>query len=98
VHQYTAAQEGLYIARKEYPLTKQTQLDADGTAALGICESLILALTDSSILSEKDARDLLADVASTHQAALDLSENPEKHHAVIAIVERILAAKNGVRH
>jgi hypothetical protein len=72
--------------------------DAYGTAALGICESLTLALTDSRILSEKDARDLLADVASTHQAALETSDHPEKHHAVIAILERILAGKNGVRH
>jgi hypothetical protein len=29
--------------------------DADGTAALGICESLLLALTDAKILTEKDA-------------------------------------------
>jgi len=26
--------------------------DADGTAALGICESLLLALTDAKILSD----------------------------------------------
>ena len=31
-------------------------IDADGTAALGICESLLLALTDAKVLSEKDAR------------------------------------------
>lgn len=33
--------------------------DADGTAALGICESLLLALTGSRIITEQDARDLL---------------------------------------
>ena len=72
--------------------------DANGTAALGICESLLLALTDSKILSEQDVRDLLTDVATTHQGALDMADTPEKHHAVIAIVQRILAGKNGVRH
>ena len=72
--------------------------DADGTAALGICESPLLALTDSKILSEKDARDLLTDVATTHNEAIASAERPEKHHAVIAIVQRILAGKNGVRH
>jgi hypothetical protein len=49
-------------------------MDADGTAALGIRESLLLALTDTKILSEKDARDLLEDVVTTHQNAADASE------------------------
>ena len=73
-------------------------LGADGTAALGICESLLLALTDAKIISEQDARDLLTDVATTHNDALATAESPEKHHAVIEIVQRILAGKNGVRH
>ena len=38
-----------------------------GMAALGICESLLLALTDLKIISERDARDLLTDVATTHK-------------------------------
>jgi hypothetical protein len=71
--------------------------DADGTAALGICESLLLALTDAKILSEQDARALLTDVVTTHQEAVCASDSPGKHHAVIAIVQRILAGKNGVR-
>jgi hypothetical protein len=72
--------------------------DADGTAALGICESLLLALTDAKLLSEQDARDLLTDVVSTHQDAADDCASPGKHEAVIGIVQRILAGKNGVRH
>jgi hypothetical protein len=71
--------------------------DADGTAALCICESLLLALTDAKILSEKDARDLLKDVVTAHQHAGAVSKSPDKHRAVVAIVERILAGKNGVR-
>jgi len=79
-------------------MTEHVRLpDADGTAALGICESLLLALTDAEILSETAARDLLTDVVSTHQDAADASESPDKHHAVIAIVQRILSGKNGVR-
>ena len=72
--------------------------DSEGMAALGICESLLLALTDLKIISEKDARDLLTDVATTHDEAASASQTPERHQAVIAIVERILAGKNGVRH
>ena len=71
--------------------------DANGTAALGICESLLLALTDRQIISEQDARDLLTDVATSHEEAAQTSKTPDKHRAVTAIVQRILAGKNGVR-
>ena len=73
-------------------------IDADGTAALGICESLLLALTDAKILTEEDARDLLTDVVSSHLDAADGSASPGEHEAVMAVVQRILAGKNGVRH
>ena len=72
--------------------------NADGSAALGICESLLLALTDLKIISEEDARDLLTDVSTTHTEAALTSLSPERHQAVVGIVQRILAGKNGVRH
>jgi hypothetical protein len=72
--------------------------DADGAAALAICESLLLALTDLNILKEEDARSLLTDVAAAHKEAAVGSKSPEFHQAVVAIVHRILAGKNGVRH
>ena len=72
--------------------------DADGMAALGICESLLLALTDLKVIDEQEARDLLTDVATTHNEAAAASQTPEKHKAVVAIVQRILAGKNGMRH
>ena len=68
---------------------------AEGLAALGICESLLLALTDLNIISDKDARDLLGDVATTHTDAAAASSTPEKHEAVVEIVRRILAGENG---
>ena len=71
--------------------------DADGMAALGICESLLTALTDLKIIDEKDTRDLLADVASAHSEAAETSLTPNKHQAVVEIVQRILAGKNGIR-
>ena len=70
-------------------------LDAEGLAALGICESLLLALTDLKIISEKNARDLLGDVASTHDEAALSSQTPERHQAVVEIIQRILAGTNG---
>ena len=71
--------------------------DADGSAALGICESLILALTDRKLITEKDARDLLTDVVTSHAEAAESSQTPDKHQAVAEIVQRILDGKNGVR-
>jgi hypothetical protein len=67
--------------------------NAEGMAALGICESILLALTDLKIISQKDARDLLTDVATTHQEAAATLEAPETHLAVVEIVQRILAGK-----
>jgi hypothetical protein len=79
-------------------MTKHARFSvADGTAALGICESLLIALTDLKVITERDARDLLTDVATSHQEAAAQSATPNKHDAVVAIVHRILAAKNGVR-
>ena len=72
--------------------------DVDGMAALGICESLLVALTDLKIIGENDARDLLTDVATTHSEAAEGSLTPDRHQAVVAIIQRILAAKNGLRH
>ena len=72
--------------------------EADGMAALGICESLLLALTELKIISDKDARDLLTDVATTHAETATTSPQPTKHQAVVEIVQRILVGKNGVRH
>jgi hypothetical protein len=67
-------------------------------AALGICESLLIALTELKIISEKSARSLLADVATKHNEAALRRRAPERHQAVVGIVQRILAGKNGVRH
>jgi hypothetical protein len=70
--------------------------DAEGLAALGICESLMVALTELKIISQQDARDLLADVATAHANAAATSAAPAKHQAVVEIVQRIIAGKNGV--
>jgi hypothetical protein len=56
-----------------------------------------LALTDLKIITESEARDLLLDVSTSHSEAAGASQTPERHREVVAIVERILAGKNGVR-
>jgi hypothetical protein len=72
--------------------------EADGSAALGICESLLLALTDLKLMSDKDTDAILADVVNAHVEAARTSLTPEKHEAVITIIEGILSGRNGVWH
>jgi hypothetical protein len=62
----------------------------EGASALGICESLLIALIDLKLISDIAAHDLLSDVISTHDTAAELSDTPEKHRAVAEIVRRIL--------
>ena len=68
--------------------------EADGLAALGICESLLLALNERKIISDEDLRGLLTDVVTTHIEAAHATETPETHHEVVEIVQRILASSN----
>jgi hypothetical protein len=72
--------------------------EAEGAAALGICESLLLALTDLNILSEEAVRDLLTDVATANLDAIDAPDLVVKHAAVAGIIQRILDGKNGLRN
>ena len=70
----------------------------NGTAALNICESLLLALTDLKVIREEDVRALLTDVATANAGAATSSPTPETNQAVAQIIRRILAGKNGLRH
>lgn len=69
--------------------------ETDGSAALGICEALLLALIDQEVITKQAALDLLADVATTHAngAALASDLTAEKHKAVVATVQRMLLGK-----
>jgi len=72
--------------------------DAAGSAALAICESLLVALADLSLISERDACDILEDVATTHREAAASSQSPQLNNAIVVIIERILAGKNSQPH
>ena len=70
--------------------------DIAGTAALAICESLLLALNDHKILPEKEIVGILRDAAAAH-------ENPPPgdmdalHAEVAALINGILDGGNSVR-
>jgi hypothetical protein len=77
------------------------QDDADrksaGGAALSICESLLIALNELKIISDKETRAVLQDAAESHRNAMPGSTNPEDHRAIADLIDRIVEGKNSVR-
>ncbi len=74
----------------------ERSIDADGTAALGICESLLLALTDLKIISDEEALGILGDVVTTHRQAAETLRTRGKHDDVADIVQCIIDSDNGI--
>jgi hypothetical protein len=69
-----------------------------GSAALSICESLLIALNDLNVFDDKETRAVLVDAAATHShAAMLESPNSKEHLAVAALIQRIIDGKNSVR-
>ncbi|MDW6026657.1 hypothetical protein SAZ10_33355 [Mesorhizobium sp. BAC0120] len=74
-----------------------TDLEIRGTAALSICESLLLCLTDTKILSEGEVEKVMRDAAEAHIKAEGESDNPELHKAVSNLINTIIEGGNSVR-
>ena len=72
--------------------------DVAGTAALAICESLMLALNDHKVLPEREILGVLRDAAAAHEATPPNDELAELHAAVATLINRILDDGNLVRH
>lgn len=70
--------------------------DIAGTAALSICESLLLAMNDRKILPENEILGILTDAAAAHEFAPG-DDRAELHAAVAALINGILAGGNSVR-
>ncbi|PWK61335.1 hypothetical protein [Roseicyclus mahoneyensis] len=70
--------------------------DIAGSAALSICESLLLALNDGKILPEREILGILRDAAAAHEGVPE-SDKSEMHRAVAALINGILAGGNSVR-
>jgi hypothetical protein len=71
--------------------------DVAGTAALAICESLLLALNDRNILPEKEIVGILKDAAAAHTNDPAEDGMADLHLAVAALINGILAGGNSVR-
>lgn len=70
---------------------------AAGHAALAICESLMLSLTEGNVLSVGEAREILEDAAAANRNAIPLARDDGQHEAAADVIELILAGRNSVR-
>jgi hypothetical protein len=70
--------------------------DIAGTAALAICESLLLALNDHKILPEREIVGILKDAAAAHENTPP-GDLHALHTAVAALINGILDGGNSVR-
>ncbi len=69
---------------------------APGLAALSICESLLIALSDLEIMAPKETAGVLRDAASAHRHAGGAGDGAAMHREVAAIIERIGAGGSSV--
>ena len=71
---------------------------AAGHAALAICESMLLSLTENKVIDETEARAILADAAAAHRNSISLLTDGMAHDAAAALIEALLKGGNSVRH
>ena len=64
--------------------------DVAGTAALAICESLLLALTDRKVLPQSEIVGILTDAAAAHENPPP-GESAALHAGVVSAINGILA-------
>lgn len=63
--------------------------DSAGQAALTICESLLLALSERKLLPESEIIGILKDAAASHEF-VPKGEDSEKHAAVAALINQMI--------
>ena len=71
-----------------------------GHAALAICESMLLSLTENKIIDAAEASAILEDAAAAHRHSILLVTDGSagSHEEAAALIEAILAGGNSVRH
>jgi hypothetical protein len=73
---------------------------AAGHAALAICESILLSLTENKIIDATEARAILEDAAAAHRNSMSLLTDggTAAHEKAASLIEAILKGGNSVRH
>lgn len=85
------------VATRKENVVGNITSDASGAAALSICESLLLCLTDRGILPEREVVGILEDAAAAHAKSVAGDGNAETHEAVAVLIAGILDGGNSVR-
>ena len=72
---------------------------AAGHAALAICESMLLSLTENKIIDQAEARAILADAAAAHRNSIPLVTDggAAAHDEAATLIETMLKGGNSVR-
>jgi hypothetical protein len=73
---------------------------AAGHAALAICESMLVSLTENKIIDATEARAILEDAAAAHRNTVPLLTDgaAAAHDDAASLIETILKGGNSVRH
>ena len=71
---------------------------AAGHAALAICESMLLSLTENKIIDEAEAKAILEDAAAAHRNSIPLLADGAPHEQAASLIDEILKGGNSVRH
>jgi hypothetical protein len=73
---------------------------AAGHAALAICESMLLSLSENKIIDDSEARAILEDAAAAHRNSIPLVTDggAAAHEEAAALIETMLKGGNSVRH
>jgi hypothetical protein len=73
---------------------------AAGHAALAICESMLVSLTDNKIIDEAEVKAILADAAAAHRHSIPLvvDGGAAAHEEAASLIEAMLKGGNSVRH
>jgi hypothetical protein len=73
---------------------------AAGHAALAICESMLLSLTENKIIDQAEARAILHDAAAAHRNSIPLVTDggAAAHDEAATLIDEILKGGNSVRH
>ena len=78
------------------PNSTDVQGPAAGLAALAICESLLLALSDLKIIGARETRGVLEDAAAAYRIVGDSTEATALNLEIVAILDRIIAGRNSI--
>jgi hypothetical protein len=70
---------------------------AAGHAALAICESMLLSLTENKIIDEAE-KAILEDAAAAHRNSIPLLADGAAHDEAASLIDEILKGGNSVRH